>query len=82
MASDVENGCMNNELLEHFKRIDVKVVGDGNRGESFKHRLSQFLEKIAIKSVLQHLGLLFCLTTYCVMGGLVSLKQSATLIFV
>ncbi|XP_053677902.1 TWiK family of potassium channels protein 7 [Anopheles nili] len=60
------NGLVNSDLLEHFQKIDVKVV-DGP--ESFSDRLAKFCTRWHIKKVLSHIGLLVSLAAYCGIGG-------------
>lgn len=71
MAISVENGLTNNDLLEHFKKIDVKV-GD-NQKEPLTVRVAKFWKKLKLKSALSHVGLLLSLGFYCGIGGVVSL---------
>lgn len=70
MANSPENGTVNRDLLEHFKMIDVKVVDQEQ--EAFTVRVAKFWEKLELKSLLSHLGLLLSLAIYCGVGGVVS----------
>lgn len=69
MADSVENGTVNSELLEHFKKIDVKVID--NEKEAFTIRVAKCWKKLKLKKALSHLGLLCTLVVYCGVGGVV-----------
>ncbi|XP_035895739.1 TWiK family of potassium channels protein 7 [Anopheles stephensi] len=60
------NGAINNDLLEHFQKIDVKVVDEP---AGFTDHVSRFCKRWHIKKVLSHLGLLVSLAVYCGVGG-------------
>ncbi|KAL1377524.1 hypothetical protein pipiens_004166 [Culex pipiens pipiens] len=57
-----------NDLLEHFKKIDVVDTGK----ETFSVRFQKFWKKFKLKSALSHVGLLVSLAVYCGVGGVVS----------
>uniref|UniRef100_A0A182JKC3 Potassium channel domain-containing protein n=1 Tax=Anopheles atroparvus TaxID=41427 RepID=A0A182JKC3_ANOAO len=57
---------VNNDLLEHFQKIDVKHVKEP---ETFTDRVAVFCSRWHIKQVLAHLGLLLSLAAYCGVGG-------------
>ncbi|XP_053665518.1 TWiK family of potassium channels protein 7 [Anopheles marshallii] len=60
------NGTINNDLLEHFQKIDVKVVDEP---KGFADHVARFCNRWSIKKVLSHLGLLVSLAIYCGVGG-------------
>ncbi|XP_055524132.1 TWiK family of potassium channels protein 7 [Wyeomyia smithii] len=63
----IENGLTNNDLLEHFKKIDVKAAD--TEKEAFIVRVTNFWKKLRLKSALSHVGLLLSLAFYCGVGG-------------
>uniref|UniRef100_A0A8D8GZK4 TWiK family of potassium channels protein 7 n=1 Tax=Culex pipiens TaxID=7175 RepID=A0A8D8GZK4_CULPI len=56
-----------NDLLEHFKKIDVVDTGK----ETFSVRFQKFWKKFKLKSALSHVGLLVSLAVYCGVGGVI-----------
>ncbi|XP_055615361.1 TWiK family of potassium channels protein 7 [Toxorhynchites rutilus septentrionalis] len=69
MADSLENGTVNTELLEHFKKIDVKIVD--NEKEAFTIRVAKFWKNLKLKTALSHFGLLCTLVVYCGVGGVI-----------
>lgn len=70
MANSPENGTVNSDLMEHFKKIDVKIVDQEQ--EAFTVRVVKFWKRLEIKKALSHVGLLLSLAIYCGVGGVVS----------
>ncbi|EDS27772.1 conserved hypothetical protein [Culex quinquefasciatus] len=56
-----------NDLLEHFKKIDVVDTGK----DTFSVRFQKFWKKFKLKSALSHVGLLVSLAVYCGVGGVI-----------
>ncbi|XP_021703985.1 TWiK family of potassium channels protein 7 [Aedes aegypti] len=69
MANSPENGTVNNDLMEHFKKIDVKIVDQEQ--EAFTVRFVKFWKRLEIKTALSHVGLLLSLAIYCGVGGVI-----------
>ncbi|XP_058840864.1 TWiK family of potassium channels protein 7 isoform X2 [Topomyia yanbarensis] len=69
MTLSVEYNMENSDLLEHFRKIDVKVVD--NENEAFTVRMMKFWKRLKVKNALSHVGLLFTLAIYCGVGGVI-----------